>query len=95
MITTKADYEAVFNDGPLGFKLNAKSADAKFAKVTTVEEGGQAAQGGVTVGDIVVAEDMGAKNIAEVMAAMNTKPRPLTIPFRRGMRPTSGYMYSL
>ena len=95
MIIIKADYEVVFNDRPLGFKLNAKSADAKFAKVKTVEEGGQAAQGRVTVGDIVVASDMGAKNIAEVRAAMNTKPRPLTIPFRRSMRPTSGYVYSL
>ena len=46
MIIMKVDYEVVFNDRPLGFKLNAKSADAKFAKIKSVEEGGQAAQGG-------------------------------------------------
>ena len=91
----EADYEVVFKNGPLGFTLQSRSTDATLATVKTVTAGGQAAQGGVTVNDTVVANDMGAKNIAEVIAAMNTKPRPLTIPFRRGIRPTSGYMYSL
>ena len=80
----------VFKDGPLGFTLNARSAEAAFATAKNVIAGGQAAQGGVTVGDIVVANDMGAKKIAEVIAVMNTKPRPLTIPFRRSTAPVSG-----
>ena len=72
-----------FKDGPLGFTVGAKSADAKFLTVKTLIAGGQAVQGGVAVGDMIVASDMGATSIAEVVAAMNTKPRPLTIPFRR------------
>ena len=63
--------------------MGANSADAKFLTVKTLVAGGQAVQGGVAVNDIIVASDMGATSIAEVVAAMNTKPRPLTIPFRR------------
>ena len=73
----------VFKDGPPGFTVGANSADAKFLTVKTLVAGGQAVQGGVAVNDIIVASDMGATSIAEVVAAMNTKPRPLTIPFRR------------
>ena len=72
-----------FKDGPLGFTSGAKSAGASFLTVKTLIAGGQAVQGGVTMGDMIVASDMGATSIAEVVAAMNTKPRPLTIPFRR------------
>ena len=90
MIIVKADYEVVFNRGPLGFSLNAKSGDAEFATVRSVTARGQAARGGVAVFDNVVANDMGARNIAEVIAVMNTKPRPLTIPFRRSTRPIPG-----
>ena len=89
--TVKADYDVIFKDGPLGFTLHTKSPEASFATVKTVAAGGQAAQGGVTVNDIIVANDMGAKNTAEVITTMNTKPRPLKIPFRRSKRPTPGF----
>ena len=70
--------------------MGATSADAKFLTVKTLVAGGQAVQAGVAVNDIIVASDMGAKNTNEVVSAMNTKPRPLKIPFRRSTRPVPG-----
>ena len=78
----------VFNDGPLGFAINAELGEARSAPVEFVVPGSQADQGGVKANDIVVASDMGTKNITEFLAAMNTRPRPFTIPFRRSTRPT-------
>ena len=80
----------VFADGPLGFTVGANSADDKFLTVKTLVAGGQAVQAGVAVNDIIVASDMGAKNTNEVVSAMNTKPRPFKIPFRRATRPVPG-----
>ena len=83
VIAIKANFNVVFKDGPLGFKMNAATPGAKFAQVLEVIPGGQAAIGGVEVDDIIVASDFGTLTITELMSAVQSRPRPLVMAFRR------------
>jgi len=69
-----------FENGPLG--LDIEDNDFGFAEVKLVDEGGQAARGGVNVKDVIAAVDSCALANAEAWTALIQKPRPITVSFQ-------------
>ena len=78
--STEQTYDVVFQDGPLGLELDEQFGLARAKEVT---EGGQAAKGGVEANDLIMALDSGTVTFDEAWAVINSRPRPITVSFRR------------
>ena len=87
-------YKVVFQDGPLGMEVSqVPPPGMEVAKVVKLVEGGQAAQGGVGVNDIVVAVDsVQAMSCTAIISALSEKQRPIAVSFRRPI--ARAYMHS-
>ena len=84
---TEQTYDVLFWDGPLGLELDEQFG---LARAKEVIEGGQAAKGGVEANDLIVALDSDAVTFDEAWAVINSRPRPITVSFRRAESATVG-----
>mmetsp|Transcript_3971 Transcript_3971/g.10202 ORF Transcript_3971/g.10202 Transcript_3971/m.10202 type:complete len:461 (+) Transcript_3971:25-1407(+) len=74
-------YDAVFEDGPMGFSIER---DDTVARVSKVAPGGKAAARGVRVSDVVFKiNGRDAPAYDDVVALLPRLPRPLTLTFKR------------
>ena len=75
--------------------MGLTEVDGVFAKVGTVARGGQAAQAGVKVKDVISAVDSEQMTYEEALATIASKPRPITVSFYRGPPPSASTVNGL
>ena len=75
--------------------MSLHQVDDIFAQVSKITKGGQAANGGVKLKDVISAVNSEQMTYDEALTTLVSKPRPLTVSFYRGPPPSESVVSGL